>query len=323
MSNHRNLITDHVTEGQLPKIIIKVDFRVKSASGSQYVYGTVFGPDYSILNLQKLDRLPDSLGRTIIFNYLITNGRSSENQVQVALERHPKTSRDCEMFGQQVVCKTKPASNSPDSSNCAKALLNLGTVGCEARQFEGKGLKETMAYCERDPRKYVISSREVVIEHKCPGDEEKVATSFTGTLRFDDECVITFGGRPIAEVEEETDWTFDDIKKIQSGLDDTKSRVAIGEGFMIISAGSALFILSIMCCSYLDRNNCLCKPCTGNTFSCKCRNLNCFTCCKRCKKQTPLRASSRSTAGERAADPQAAEPMNTAEEAFRNSSAAM
>jgi hypothetical protein len=323
LGDHRSLVVDHVTYGELPRINIKVDYRVESNDGSHYVYGTIFGPTYSTLNLQLLDRLPDRLGRTIIFNYLVTNDRTSQPKIQVALERHPKVSKDCEMFGSQLVCRTQPASSSPDSANCAKALLNLGTTGCSARQYEGKGLKEIMAYCERDPRKYIVSSREVKIEHTCPGDTDPISTNFRGSLRFDDDCIITHDGHAIVEVEEETDWTFDDIKKIRLSLSDTNERLRVGEVFMIASGGSVILIMSIICCSYLHKNNCLCYPCAGNSCNCRCRTINCFPCCKKCRKHPSLRNIPRRAERSRAADAEAGIALQEVEDAVRGAPAVM
>ena len=167
--------------------------------------------------------------------------------------------------------------------------MQLEPNGCHARVYEGKGLKELIAYCERRPRKYITSPVEVTISHKCRTDDEKKFAQLKGTLRFDAECDLRYKNEPIEEIEDETDWTFDDLKRLETDLDYVEDRVLAGEILMIIGVGTVLFFSGVMCCSYLHKNKCQCEPCSSHTCNCNCKALNCFTCCcRKCKTQAPL-----------------------------------
>ena len=288
LDNQRSLVIDNIGDNELPKVNIHISHRVESVDGKQYVYGDIFGPEYNTYYLSPLERLLDASGRVIIFKYLLFG--SGDSPVYSALEHHPRDTKGCESFGSQLVCRAPPASGALDSTRCARTLLQLEPNGCGARLYEGKGLKEIMAYCERHPRRYITSPRYVTITHKCRNDVEEKSTYFRGTLRFDDECLLKFNGQPIKEVEEETEWTFDDLKKIEIDLDAAERNIQAGGIFMVIGTSIVLMISGITCCAYLHKNKCQCEPCSSNICNCNCKSFNCFSCCcKKCrKKEKPL-----------------------------------
>jgi hypothetical protein len=287
LDNQRRFVIDHTDQNALPFISLHVDYRVTNVDGKQFVYGDIFGPSYTILHLSLLDRLLDINGRSIIFKYLI-EGENGDDTLG-SLEHHPRDNNACEKYGSQLICKAIPASGSPDSRKCARTLLQQDQGGCISKVYSGQGLREIIAFCERKPRKYVVSPRLVIISHRCKNDNVKRFSYLQGTLQFDGECMIEFNDQPIQEVEEETKWTYDDIKQLAETQQDQHEQILAGGIYMIVGTGTVIFAACVTCCANLHKNKCECEPCSGNMCKCNCKSFNCFTCCcRRCNNPEPL-----------------------------------